>query len=245
MTNVVSHPTLLDWDSNFFGFTIGRLPSSAVTAEGMLAADHWASINQARCMYCLVDANANAQIQMLERNGYRFADIRLTFSRPASLPIANANGNYNLAAVLPHVEQNTPKLEDIAGYAFDRTRFFFDTNFPIDKARDLYRLWIKKGCLDQNTQVFVYSEEETPLGFISCTQTVGRTGSIGLIGVSAAAQRRGVGKALTHSALQWFQQQDLQQVEVVTQGSNIGAQRLYQHFGFKTQALQLWYHKWY
>ncbi len=246
MTQTTNLPTKLDWDSEFFGFPIGRLPSVNLNSASVNAADEWASTHQIRCMYCLVDSTANTAIKILERNNYNFADMRLTFSTPVMTPPAITQRNkYATAAVKPHREADIARLEEIAEHTFDNTRFFFDTNFPIQKARDLYRLWVKKGCLASNTEVLVYYDENKPLGFITCTANTNRIGSIGLIGVAAEAQRKGVGKALTYSALQWFHHQELEKVEVVTQGSNIGAQRLYQLFGFKTQSLQLWYHKWY
>jgi ribosomal protein S18 acetylase RimI-like enzyme len=46
-------------------------------------------------------------------------------------------------------------------------------------------------------------------------------------------------------ALDWFAQQQVDTVTVVTQGRNIAAQALYQRRGFITQSQQLWYHKWF
>jgi ribosomal protein S18 acetylase RimI-like enzyme len=49
---------------------------------------------------------------------------------------------------------------------------------------------------------------------------------------------------LTEAALAWFCAQGLQRAQVVTQGRNIAAQRLYQKCGFRTGEIALWYHRW-
>jgi RimJ/RimL family protein N-acetyltransferase len=46
-------------------------------------------------------------------------------------------------------------------------------------------------------------------------------------------------------ALQWFADQGMDSMEVVTQGRNVAAQRLYQKCGFATKEVQLWYHHWF
>ena len=46
-------------------------------------------------------------------------------------------------------------------------------------------------------------------------------------------------------AIEWFKNKDVRKIEVVTQGRNIPALRLYQKCGFQIQSLQIWYHKWF
>jgi dTDP-4-amino-4,6-dideoxy-D-galactose acyltransferase len=48
-----------------------------------------------------------------------------------------------------------------------------------------------------------------------------------------------------NASLGWFAQHGCDRVQVVTQGRNLAAQRLYQRAGFLTADLKLWYHKWY
>jgi dTDP-4-amino-4,6-dideoxy-D-galactose acyltransferase len=50
---------------------------------------------------------------------------------------------------------------------------------------------------------------------------------------------------LVDQALAWFAQQKVTRVQVVTQGRNILAQRMYQRSGFVTHTVKLWYHRWF
>lgn len=80
-------------------------------------------------------------------------------------------------------------------------------------------------------------------GFVACLID-GTVGSIGLLGVADNARGLGVGHTMIISALDWFRMQGCTSVQVVTQGRNIAAQRLYQRCGFITLSVQLWYHLW-
>jgi len=46
-------------------------------------------------------------------------------------------------------------------------------------------------------------------------------------------------------SLELLRQEGITHAEVVTQGRNYGAQRMYQRCGFVTRTTELWYHKWF
>ena len=48
-----------------------------------------------------------------------------------------------------------------------------------------------------------------------------------------------------HAALAWFSESGVRDVQVVTQGRNRAALRLYQRCGFVIEAVELWYHRWF
>ena len=51
--------------------------------------------------------------------------------------------------------------------------------------------------------------------------------------------------SLVVRALESFAERCVRLVSVVTQGSKVAAQRLYQGCGFATSAVELWYHRWF
>jgi ribosomal protein S18 acetylase RimI-like enzyme len=69
-------------------------------------------------------------------------------------------------------------------------------------------------------------------------------GNIGLFAVAEAERGRGHGSRLLDAALAWFATYDLERVNVVTQGRNAAAQRIYQRAGFLTVDTRHWYHFW-
>ena len=85
-----------------------------------------------------------------------------------------------------------------------------------------------------------------PEGFITChTKPELHKGQIGLVGVDEAARGHGTGRTLVLELLHWFAGQGLESVQVVTQGRNIAAQRLYEKCGFLTVEIKNWYHRWF
>jgi ribosomal protein S18 acetylase RimI-like enzyme len=69
-------------------------------------------------------------------------------------------------------------------------------------------------------------------------------GEIGLVAVDERARGRGVGRELVAAVLSDLRARGLSRASVVTQGMNVGAQRLYQSLGFRTRQLQTWHHLW-
>jgi ribosomal protein S18 acetylase RimI-like enzyme len=81
------------------------------------------------------------------------------------------------------------------------------------------------------------------VGYITCSVTSG-VGQIGLIAVDERCRRRGFGAALLQQAYLWFREQGASRVQVVTQGANSQALRVYQRAGFLVDTIQLWFHWW-
>jgi ribosomal protein S18 acetylase RimI-like enzyme len=135
-------------------------------------------------------------------------------------------------------------LKTIARNGYSGTRFFYDPHFRRSLAKNLYVTWIEKSCQGEADAVLVLEMHQKPTGYITCHILQEEVGQIGLVGLDAKVRGMGVGKQLVYSALRQFQQWGMKRVEVVTQGRNLKAQRLYQSCGFVTRNLQLWYHKW-
>ena len=72
-----------------------------------------------------------------------------------------------------------------------------------------------------------------------------KTISKSLFGMNSKYRGEGLAKYLLGKSLQNLSGQGFDYVEVVTQGRNYAAQRLYQKCGFVTKSTELWYHKWF
>jgi dTDP-4-amino-4,6-dideoxy-D-galactose acyltransferase len=81
-------------------------------------------------------------------------------------------------------------------------------------------------------------------GYVTASAAAGGGGQIGLLAVAEAAQGQGAGGRLVSAALAWLDDRGAGPVRVVTQGRNLRAQRLYQRYGLRSQAVELWYHRW-
>jgi dTDP-4-amino-4,6-dideoxy-D-galactose acyltransferase len=109
---------------------------------------------------------------------------------------------------------------------------------------ELYRTWIRKECAGAADEVLVLEAEGAPAGYVTCQVATDGLGKIGLIAVRSGDRQRGAGTALLRAALEWFQARGVDRVSVVTQGHDVAAMRLYERTGFRTTAVELWFHLW-
>jgi ribosomal protein S18 acetylase RimI-like enzyme len=93
--------------------------------------------------------------------------------------------------------------------------------------------------------VLVAHSDGQAAGYIACQRTVEGDGQVSLLAVAPGAQRQGIGKALVAAGLRWCWDEGARRVGVVSQGRNIRALRLYEEMGFRTQRMQIWYHRWF
>lgn len=233
---------LLDWDSEFFGRRIARVTAHRLTPELVEDVVAWGKRAGAECLYFLADAGDPETVRLAEDHAFRQVDVRLTLERgldgePAA-PWPDGG-----ARVRPAAPADLPALRALARTSHHDSRFYHDPNFPAARCDDLYATWIEKSCAGYADAVLVADHDRAAAGYVSCHLDPDE-GRIGLFAVSAAHQGRGTGRALLAASLGWFAAQGRRRVSVVTQGRNAPAQRLYQHGGFVTRSLQLWYHRW-
>ncbi len=208
----------------------------------MLAACHSQAID---CLYLLVDANDHKTISLAQVNGFDFVDIRLTMVGPACerQPPPAPNVSYRLGR-----ESDLPSLLPIASASHRLSRFYADARFGRRKADSMYEIWLEKSMAGEMADAVVVAEfAGESVGYLTCMvdRPIAAEGNMGLAGIAGAARGQGIGIGIFQYALAWFQQQGLERVNVVTQGSNVVAQRIYQRLGFKTRSVELWFHKWF
>lgn len=223
---------LLAWDSEHFGVRIGRVGAAS---DAALA---WAEREGVACLYLLVDAGDHDGVRAAEARGFALADVRLTLAREA--------GGAGDPAIRAATAADLDALEPVAARLHTDSRFFFDERFDRERAADLYRRWLRASFTTTFADLaYVAEADGVAAGYIT-----GRTdadtaeAAIGLLGVAEAARGRGVGPQLVGALLAGAAEAGAARVTVVTQGRNVQAQRLYQRCGFRTERVELWFHRW-
>lgn len=230
----------LDWDTHFFGYRIGRSTTHELHQGDMDTLLQWCSDNQIDCLYFLSNGNHPITEQLLSVNRFNLVDIRMTLEKA---DVQNSHPITPQGIIRSHQELDIPHLKKIARQSYRDSRFYFDTHFSDELCDLFYETWIEKSCRGYADAVLVADIENQPSGFVTCSAK-NHIGQIGLVGVDEAMRGKGIGYRLLMRAMQWFYEQDCHKIEVVTQGRNISAQRLYQRCGFMTKSVQLWYHLW-
>ncbi len=232
----------LEWDSKFFGRRIARVKGTFLTDTGIVNIRTWCEDNRIDCLYFLADSTDAKTSRLAESNNFHLVDVRVTLDCPVRAKHAPGDSPLNMRSAL---ERDIPRLQTIARVSHRDSRFYYDGNFPSPLCDSLYEVWIEKSCRGWAGNVLVAEVGGEPVGYISCHLPTHKTGKIGLLGVGEKAQGKGVGKDLVGEALRWFANQGVESVNVVTQGRNVRAQRLYQRCGFVTRSVELWFHKWF
>jgi ribosomal protein S18 acetylase RimI-like enzyme len=230
---------ILDWDTEFFGFTVARVGAAEPAALG--AGDQWCRDRGVAVAYLHVDAGAPTPLfTAAEAAGFRMVDVRVTLGLDRAHFVADQ-------AAEPHVRPCRPDdlgaLERIASSAHHDSRFYADLRFPRERCDALYATWVRRDCTDPARRALVGDRDGAAIGYVTYALD-GATAAIGLVGVDEAYRGRGVGRALVHAGLA-AALGEVEHVTVATQARNIGAQRLYQRAGMTTEQVGVWFHKWY
>ena len=235
--------SILEWDSAFFGMTIARVNQNRLDAQTATQVMDWCQEKQVRCLYFLADSNHVETLRTAEKNGFYLTDIRVTYEcslgRLEDRPLPDRD-------IRMAVPEDLPALRAMTDSSYRDSRFYYDGHFPQTACDRMYEIWIEKSLSGFAQAVLVKGAPGQPEGFVTCDTLLPEAiGKIGLVGVNSQARGRGVGQSLVQESLHWFAGQGLKSVQVVTQGRNIPAQRLYQKCGFLTKEVKFWYHYWF
>lgn len=231
----------LDWDSSFFGFEIGRA-SGSTFGQGDQKVVQRAKEAGIKCLYFLVDADSAETLAAMHSFGCRFVDGRLCLSRKLD---SATEVSVDESGVRPALDEDNTELVEICESIDWDTRFFKDSGFPVDRSRQMYSKWIARDL--EKESVFVAPDpanNEIP-GFLSYSiDEDERKAVIQLLAVRDKARGQGIADRLLSAAIRQTRALGAVEAEVVTQSSNIPAQRLYQKHGFRSSSLKLWFHLW-
>lgn len=229
----------LDWDSRFFGVSVGRLELclgdgvSSSTMEDLILRSDYDLIY----VFLPVSEGRMAELEKprsaLVSLGGRCVDLK-TFYRKKVADFACAEREAVLAKAS---SDRLLKLAYASGWC---SRFSQDERLrPFQE--QMYGLWLEREF--KEGRVFVHPSAENPLGLATVTLQNG-VGRIGLVAVDADSCGKGIGTMLLEDVEAWLRKAGAGECSVVTQGMNIAACRLYEKSGFtQERQIEVW-HVW-
>ncbi|MBJ6749697.1 GNAT family N-acetyltransferase [Geomonas anaerohicana] len=237
------HETL-DWDTGFFGFKVARiLPERLQSAQLQTALAELEREGVTLAYWACDPDDLGSQQAALQSGGF-LADRKVTYCIDAAT-MRDRGIPPSGSSVERYVDEvTTPELEELALQAGVYSRFRIDPRMPREKFEELYRIWIRNSVNGRIAdQVLVARDAGKIVGMV----TVGRKGDradIGLVAVDASMRGKKLGGALVHSAQQWALHNGFEVAQVVTQGDNLAACRLYEKWGYKVDSIRNIYHFW-
>lgn len=221
----------LKWDSDFFGFRVGRLihkisPLSYSSPDDMLS-------------YDLVYLFSEVPLNGMESN---LMDEKVTYEMAGDIAATTENRN---GFIIVPVNMLSDELEQLAYESGQWSRFFIDQRIQTEKAKELYRLWITNSLNGSIADLVLgcYDTQGIILGFITLKHLNDYI-SIGLIAVDSAIRGKGIGRLLVNSAKKMAAERGVTKIEVVTQKKNEQACAFYEKAGFSVKKVEYIYHIW-
>lgn len=234
---------ILDWDSEYFGFTVARILSERLGTEELRETLTEVDRDGVTLCYWASDPSDHvSQEAALALKGF-LADRKVTYVIDAdemrTSTVAPA------AIVEDYLEQIcTPELEELALQAGKFSRFKVDPRMPAGAFEGLYRIWMRNSVNGSIAErVLVVRNEGRIVGMVTLGEKGGRA-DIGLVAVDGSMRGRNLGMALVNSAQQWALDAGYKQAQVVTQGENEAACRLYEKAGYRLDKVENIYHFW-
>lgn len=224
---------VLKWDSDFFGYPVGRIDISGNTELPCVFIEEAHSF---KLVYFFADRELNVP-------GLDLVDKKVTLQHNIQLHPSFEAKSKDIRAF----DLSRDSYEDLVQLALQSgtySRFFIDKNFVNAEYERLYKEWIRTLVYgDDSTIVLVHAEHNRLQGFIGMKIKDGKA-EIVLIAVSTAYRGRGIGKKLINQALGELKEKGVIEVRVVTQDRNIPALKLYQGSGFNISNITYIYHYW-
>ena len=245
LADILSLVTKLEWDSAFFGFGVGRITCLRLTESIEARVRQKAADQNLRFIEFRCGSGDRLSVTTAEAHRYSLADTRVTFELKD--PRANGDDSNRKLHIAVAREEDIDALVSIGSDLYRDSRYYFDGGFEEETLRAFYGTWIRNGVLGTlDDFALALYDNGCPIGF--CTVKLQRghsaAGRIGLFGLSRDHHGMGLGAAFLRASVEWLAKDGVTSLEVVTQGRNVAAQRLYQRAGFLTKRVELTYHKW-
>lgn len=230
----------LPWDSQFFGFPVGRLQAQALPEAELRQVVRQARQEAWRLLYWFVDPADEQSAASAGAVGARLVDRKVRFGRavPEVIPALPSH-------IVP-TPAVTANLISLAIQSAHYSRFRLDPNFAAGTYERLYESWIRGSVAGQLARQVLTSYPPSapePLGLITLGYEPTHV-TIGLLAVQAGQRGKGIGRELVEAALHYAHAWQVPHLQVATQLDNEGACRFYQREGFVPEHEEHVYHIW-
>lgn len=232
----------LHWDSDFFGRRIGRITTNHLGEAEAAEILAWSQRENIDCLYYLASGLDKDATGAAENVGFHFVDQRVTFIKDLLKPERSFIPEWHIRRA---VEGDLETLKSMSRNAFHLSRFHVDRHFDQQKADEMYAIWIENDLRTKGHDVWVIDMEGQLGAYTSVSITGQAKAQIGLAGTQVAWRGKGLSLELQRFICHELRDEGIEEIEIVTQGRNIPAIRLYQRAGYFIQSIDLWYHKWF
>ncbi|QTE22514.1 GNAT family N-acetyltransferase [Polaribacter cellanae] len=228
----------LDWDSNFFGYQIGK---TVILKESSF---DFEIFKRRSIKYKLIYIYSEKK-QNLEN--FELLDRKVTFYQELAKYKQPFLKKHDIT--IKSFDSRTDNLDSLINLSIESgiySRFNLDKKITNSNFERLYREWVLNSINGKLAfEVFVAKNVLGNLiGFITLGKINEDVSEIGLIAVDKNERGKGVAQTLIERAIQESILLGYKKIEVVTQKDNIPAMKLYSRAGFLEKETTYIYHYW-
>ena len=224
----------LPWDSNFFKFPVARIKEEVDNLSNIKV---FQSLFENNIRLAYYSSSLKLEIPKNILYEMKLVDKKITYLKeiidhPANDKISCYDRDYP-----------ERKLIYLAIESGIYSRFHVDHKIGQTHFEELYTQWIVNSVSKKIAdEVLVYKEEKEIAGFVTVGKKDNRA-DIGIIAVDPSHRGKGIGKALMFSAENFYAGK-LKSIQVITQGDNLAACKLYKSCGYGLEKKEYFYHLW-
>ncbi len=227
----------LTWDSDFFGYEIGK-----IDLKNNMSLDYEEFLKSAS-KFKLVYIFCKTTIDF---DHFDKVDEKIILDKNVGFEFEDKNNN---GIKIQSFNENDHSLVEIKKLALESgiySRFYLDKNFKQKEFEKLYISWIEQSINKKIAfDVIVATDvDNTILGFITLNKKNENIAEIGLVAVSEASRGKGIARKLLNYSFKKTKKLGFETIQVVTQNENIPAMKLYESVGFEIKEKTFVYHYW-
>lgn len=236
----------LDWDSDFFGFGVGRLSQSIASRSSLAQLLNKAAEEKIRLLYgqCNFDDDKNHAIAI--NLGGRYVDAKRIYS--ISLLDSGWKSDNTPVVYAKNSICSLRQLRPLAWQSAQFSRYRLDPDMPFGSWRRLYSAYIKNSLNGQIADAVLIEyepgdTEERIIGMISVSYA-DQIAKIGLLSVDERWRGKGVARRMLRATESLCRSLGCIQINVTTQGANLPACLTYESAGYSIVDEQHIFHFW-
>jgi hypothetical protein len=224
----------LNWDTEFFGFPIGRAHLEGATTETLAAIEDEARTLGIRCLYGTVDPAEIETAYLVQTFGYHLVEVGVTFDRPPMpFPVRETKSVVREGSL-----DDMPLLDDAIATLAPWSRFGADPRFGPEAARRMFRAWVERAARDDD-RLLTISEDPSGVTGLS-TQLRGAPDRIDLMGVTTPGS--GASWAMMAAFVAWAREGTVEAGPCAAR--NIVVFRMLNQQQFRPIRARYQYHRW-
>lgn len=225
----------LIWESSFFNQSCGELDKFNGDFDAKVASTYdW--------LQSKISIDSEGKIHFLEKNGFLFEDLKLTFDKTLT---DNEAQNINKDFIVKEgTNSDIEQVQKISKSVLpEKSRFV--SVVGKDRTADFYAEWSAKSIAHDFDDIcyVAVTQDDQAVGFITLKYMDASSAQIGLLAVSADFQKRSIASMMLSYCERLLVAKGIINLSVATEGKNIAAQRFYIKNKFNIRKIECWFYK--